>query len=218
MPARALAMKSGIMNKADFESGALFHGTPEQINRPSVRDSRLRGVFFTPVREVAEHYAGPNGTVVAVRPKQNARIIDASGTHQDEHWHWIERGEWEFILSEAERRGVTLTCNYDLLRNKPLPWEAFFDPNDGPAASAPSGFIEDVLGSLGYDGVSSHDPFGFLGDVYKRHGEQAYDKAKNVLKKIGEDAAVPVVVFFADDAFVTYEEYLRDYDAYLRTR
>ena len=52
-----------------------------------------------------------------------------------------------------------LRCNYDLSYSTPLTWEAFFDPVDGPAASAPSGVIEGILSELGYAGVSTHDPF-----------------------------------------------------------
>lgn len=65
--------------------------------------------------------------------------------------------------------------------------------------------------------VPTHEPYGFLGDINKRHGEEAYDNAKDMLKEIGEDRAVPVVVFFSDNAFVTYEEYLQDYNAHLQT-
>lgn len=60
MPTRVHAVEMSAMNKAEFESRALFHGTEKKIKRPSVRDSRLRGVFFTPLRKVAEHYAGPD--------------------------------------------------------------------------------------------------------------------------------------------------------------
>jgi len=201
---------SSLPTKDQFEANALFHGTPKPVTRPSVHNSRLKAVFCTPVRSVAEQYAGPTGTVIAVRPKADSRIVDATGTYENENWHWISGDEWHTILSKIEQRGIELRCNYDIIRSNPLTWEAFFDPDDGPAATAPSGVIEEILGELGYAGVSTHDAFGFLGDIYKRHGAEAYGIAQDVQEQLGKNARIPVVVFFKDDAFMTYDEFLRE--------
>lgn len=97
------------LTKEQFEADALFHGTPEVVARPSVRNSRLRAVFCTPLRRVAEQYAGPMGTVIAVRPKADIRIVDATGTNENENWHWIPKSVNVASPSENDHTSGGLT-------------------------------------------------------------------------------------------------------------
>ncbi|MBS3067947.1 hypothetical protein J4450_04550 [Candidatus Micrarchaeota archaeon] len=73
-----------------------YHGKAMD-KRP--RASRQDGIFLAADRRIAEAYAGPDGKVIATRIKEEAKVLDASGTVENDNWHRPDITEWTRFLA-----------------------------------------------------------------------------------------------------------------------
>ena len=145
----------------------LYYGSRDG-NPPMPSGRHIQGVYWDTNREDAvnnipvDHTTGKlrsGSKVYTATIKPGKKVVDASGNFDDDDWHVIPPKELQFIKDEADKSGVNLNCgNYALDNpNSPLTWEAFFDPLEGIAGCIPKNFLEKVLDTLGYSGISFYD-------------------------------------------------------------
>ena len=173
-----------------------YHG---KSNRETPhRENRQHGLFLAEDRRIAEAYAGSDGKVIATRIKEEAKVLDASGTVENDNWHRPDIAEWARFLAMLRKHGIDPegSFNYDI-SHEPIAWEAILDSFDGLGQDSR---LSDVLRELDYEVVLTSDlDVGIIGDILKRFGEGA---AHRVRRAIGRQKDVPIAIVLKRDAIV----------------